>query len=202
MSWYQDHMLPKLIACAMRNEQLIEYRQRVVPSASGRVLEIGVGAGANMPFYTSRASQIIGLDPSEALLRISAGAQGDISSRLIAGSAEAIPLDARSIDTIISTWTMCSIPDISAALREMARVLKPGGRLLFVEHGSAPGPVVAWMQNKMTPIWRRIGGGCHLNRPIDRLIEANGWRIEKIERGFMHGPNPATYMYEGTACAA
>jgi len=114
-------------------------------------------------------------------------------------SAEAIPLDAGSVDTVVTTWTLCSIPDARAALAEMRRVLKPGGRLLFVEHGLSPDSRVRWFQNTLTPVWRRIGGGCHLNRPIDALIGAAGWKMEKIDTGYLRGPNPMTYMYEGSA---
>jgi SAM-dependent methyltransferase len=114
-------------------------------------------------------------------------------------SAEAIPLEAASVDTVVTTWTLCSIPDAHAALSEMRRVLKPGGRLLFVEHGLSPDKRVRWFQNHITPVWRRLAGGCHMNRPIDLLIRAAGWKMEKIDTGYLRGPNPATYMYEGSA---
>lgn len=141
-------------------------------------------------------SEVFGLDPSARLLEMAAKA-GPVHP--LEASAEAIPLDSGSVDTVVMTWTLCSIPQARAALAEMRRVLKPGGRLLFVEHGLSPDKRVRWFQNALTPAWRRIGGGCHLNRPIDAMIRESGWRIEKIETGYLRGPNPATYMYEGSA---
>jgi ubiquinone/menaquinone biosynthesis C-methylase UbiE len=122
----------------------------------------------------------------------------------IEGSAEKIPLDRGSIDTVVTTWTLCSIPAASDALQEMHRVLKSGGRLLFVEHGRAPEPNVQWWQDRLTPIWKRLGGGCHLNRAISALIENAGFLFERLETGYMRGPRPMTlrpmtFMYEGSA---
>lgn len=122
-----------------------------------------------------------------------------IPVELIENSAEAVPLYNRSIDTVVTTWTMCSIPDAQRALGEMRRVLKPGGHLLFVEHGRSPDPSVRRWQDRLTPLWRRVGGGCHLNRAISELIEGAGFRIERIETGYMRGPKPMTFMYEGSA---
>jgi ubiquinone/menaquinone biosynthesis C-methylase UbiE len=115
------------------------------------------------------------------------------------GSAEAIPLESKSVDTVVTTWTLCTIPEVARALSEMRRVLKPGGRLLFVEHGRSPDPNVRCWQDRLTPLWKRIGGGCHLNRAIGQLIEESGFRIENINTGYMKGPKPMTFMYEGSA---
>ncbi len=199
MGFYEDRILPHLIAATMRHRELKPYRKRVVGAAEGRVLEIGVGAGANLPFYGPGVSEVFGLDPSERLLRMAAK-----GGRLhpLEASAEAIPLDACSVDTVVTTWTLCSIPDAHTALSEMRRVLKPDGRLFFVEHGLSPDGRVRWFQDALTPVWRRIGGGCHMNRPIDALIREAGWNIEKIDMGYLRGPNPATYMYEGSARSA
>lgn len=196
MSFYDERILPHLIAVAMRQRELAPYRERVAGAACGRVLEIGVGAGANLPFYGPGVDEIFGLDPSERLLRMALKA-GPL--RPLEASAEAIPLDADSVDAVVTTWTLCSIPDAPAALSEMRRVLKPGGRLLFVEHGVSPDPRVRWLQDTLTPVWRRIGGGCHLNRRIDALIREAGWKLEKIDTGYLRGANPMTYMYEGSA---
>lgn len=117
----------------------------------------------------------------------------------VEGSAEAIPLEDRSVDSVVTTWTLCSIPDAQRSLQEMFRVLKPGGRLLFVEHGRAPEPNVRWWQDRLTPAWKRIGGGCHLNRAIEILIEGAGFQFERIETGYLRGPRPMTFMYEGSA---
>jgi ubiquinone/menaquinone biosynthesis C-methylase UbiE len=124
---------------------------------------------------------------------------GAPSPELIEGSAEALPLEDQSIDTVVTTWTLCTIPDVHAALREMRRVLKPSGTLLFVEHGRSPDEKVRRWQDRLTPVWKRLGGGCHLNRPIRELLEDSGFRIERIETGYMKGPKPLTFMYEGKA---
>lgn len=201
MGFYQDQVLPLLIHLAMRQCNLAVYRSRVIPSAHGRVLEIGIGSGLNLPFYEPKTKEVIGLDPSAKLLGM---ARRSMRPRafpldLIEASAEAIPLDDHSIDTVVTTWTFCSIPDVKGALCEIRRVLKPGGRLLFVEHGLAPDSPVRWWQDRLTPIWKRVGGGCHLNRAIGALIEGAGFRIERLATGYMRGPKPMTFMYEGSA---
>jgi ubiquinone/menaquinone biosynthesis C-methylase UbiE len=201
MSFYRERVLPRLIDLAMRNRRLAEYRRRVVPAAGGRVLEIGVGSGCNLPLYGTNVTQVIGLEPSPKLLAMTRGKIRDTTAaiELIEGSAEAIPLADGSIDTVVTTWTLCSIPDVARALQQMRRVLKPGGRLLFVEHGLAPQPGVRRWQDHLTPLWKRIGGGCHLNRPIAVLIEDAGFAMERLTTGYMRGPKPMTYMYEGSA---
>jgi ubiquinone/menaquinone biosynthesis C-methylase UbiE len=201
MSFYQNQIIPTLINLTMRQRNLIAYRSRVVPAAEGRVLELGVGSGLNLPFYSSSIERLIGLDPSPKLLAmVRRNLRSDLPSvELIEGSAEAIPLEDRSVDTIVTTWTMCSIPNVVRALEEMHRVLRATGRLLFVEHGRAPDPNVRWWQDRLTPIWKRIGGGCHLNRAIQMLIEDAAFQFERFETGYMSGPKPLTFMYEGSA---
>jgi ubiquinone/menaquinone biosynthesis C-methylase UbiE len=145
----------------MKNEDLVGYRQRVVEAAQGRVLEIGIGSGLNLPFYGSEVTEIIGLEPSQALIAMAsrrAKAKGRAVS-FLPGSAEAIPLDTHSVDTVLTTWTMCSIPHPETALAEMRRVLKPGGDLLFVEHGRAPDPWVVRFQDWLTPAWKTLSDG-------------------------------------------
>jgi ubiquinone/menaquinone biosynthesis C-methylase UbiE len=166
MSFYREHVVPWLIDLSMRQSRLAPYRSRVVSAASGRVLEIGIGSGLNLPFYGNSVSQIIGIEPSAKLLHMArtASRHTSVPLDLIEGIAEAIPVDDRSIDTVVTTWTMCSIPVLERALQEMRRVLKPGGRLLFVEHGRAPEPRVRWWQDHLSPVWKRFSGGCHLNR--------------------------------------
>ena len=201
MGFYQDQILPFVIHLAMRQRNLAAYRNRVVPAAEGRVLEIGIGSGLNLPFYTRKAERVIGLDPSPKLLSMArqAARQSMGAVEFLEGSAEAIPLADRSVDTVVTTWTLCSIPNASGALGEMRRVLKPGGRLLFVEHGRSPEPSVRLWQDVLTPVWKRIGGGCHLNRTIGALIDAAGFQFERIDTGYMRGPRPLTFMYEGGA---
>jgi ubiquinone/menaquinone biosynthesis C-methylase UbiE len=198
---YQDHILPHLIHLAMRQRNLVVYRTRVVAAAEGRVLEVGLGSGLNLQFYTPKVERVIGLDPSPKLLAMAREAAECSTTpvELIEGSAEAVPLDDRSVDTVLTTWTLCSIPDASVALREMRRVLRPGGRLLFVEHGRAPDLGVRLWQDRLTPVWRRLGGGCHLNRAMAELIQGAGFRIEQLDTGYMRGPKPMTFMYEGSA---
>jgi ubiquinone/menaquinone biosynthesis C-methylase UbiE len=158
MSFYREHILPWLIDLSMRQSRLAPYRSRVVSAASGRVLEIGIGSGLNLPFYGDSVSQIIGVEPSAKLLHMAQAAsrRTPMPLDLIEGTAEAIPIDDRSIDTVVTTWTMCSIPVLEDALREMRRVLRPGGRLLFVEHGRAPEPRVRWFQDHLTLVWKRL----------------------------------------------
>jgi ubiquinone/menaquinone biosynthesis C-methylase UbiE len=165
------------------------------------VLEIGVGSGKNLPFYRTPAREVLALEPAARLVTMarSAPRATGVPVNFLKASAEAIPLDNHSVDTIVTTWTLCSIPDAAAALAEMRRVLRPGGKLLFAEHGLAPDAGVRRWQDRLTPVWRRIGGGCHLNRPIRAIIEGAGFRIDRIETGYIPGPKPMTFMYEGSA---
>lgn len=185
----------------MRHDRFGPYRRRVVAEARGRVLEIGIGSGINLPLYSAGVRRVIGLDPSPALLaraRAAAIRAGDALT-LLDASAEAIPLENGSVDTVVTTWTLCSIPDAAQALHEVRRVLADGGTLLFVEHGRSPDTSIARWQDRLTPLWKRAAGGCHLNRPIDRLIEASGFRIERLDTDYMTGPKLMTFMYEGAA---
>jgi ubiquinone/menaquinone biosynthesis C-methylase UbiE len=128
-----------------------------------------------------------------------AAERAELSVRLLEASAESIPLDDRSVDTVVMTWTLCSITDVERALAEMRRVLRPEGCLLFAEHGEAPDAWVRWWQDRLTPMWKRFGGGCHLGRPIPRLLESGGFRIEQLSAGYLKGRNPTSYMFEGSA---
>jgi ubiquinone/menaquinone biosynthesis C-methylase UbiE len=201
MSFYEDRILPHLIQLAMRQNNLTAYRHRLLAAAEGRVLEIGVGSGLNFPHYGASVMCVIGIDPSPKLLSMAEIAAAGMSFpvELLRGSAEATPLRDETVDTLVTTWTLCSIPNVAQALLEMRRVLKPSGRLLFVEHGRSPHPNVSRWQERLTPLWKRIAGGCHLNRPISELIEDAGFRMERIDTGYSKGPKPMTFMYEGTA---
>lgn len=201
MGFYSDLILPRLCDLAMRNKHLLPYRERVIGAAEGRVLEIGVGSELNLPFYSPSAHEIIALEPVPALIAMARSKGPAPSARVtfIEGSAETIPLDDASIDTVVTTWTLCTIPKAAIALSEMRRVLKPGSRLLFVEHGLSPDQGVRRWQNFLTPTWRRLSGGCHLNRPIGAMIEGAGFRLERLETGYIPGPRPMTFLYEGSA---
>jgi ubiquinone/menaquinone biosynthesis C-methylase UbiE len=201
MTFYNDHVLPHVINLAMRNRELRPYRERVISHAEGRVLEVGCGSGLNLPFYGTRVQEIVGLEPSARLTAMARRAveRSRASVRFIEGSAEVIPIESGSIDTVVTTWTLCSIADPARALAEMRRVLKPAGQLLFVEHGLAPESNVRQWQHRLTPVWKKIGGGCHLDRPIGALIEGAGFGIRQLETGYMKGPKPMTFMYEGRA---
>jgi ubiquinone/menaquinone biosynthesis C-methylase UbiE len=201
MGFYNDFILPRLINLAMRNKELRPFRERVIGAAEGKVLEIGVGSGMNLPFYRSPVREILALEPAPRLLTMakSASPTTGVPVNFLEASAEAIPLDQQSVDTVVTTWTLCSIPQAAVALAEMRRVLRPSGKLLFAEHGQAPDASVRRWQDRLTPAWRYFGGGCHLNRPIRSMIEAAGFRIDRIETGYISGPKPMTFMYEGSA---
>ncbi len=201
MSLYQRHVLPHLVHLAMRQEALLPFRRRVIGAAEGRVLEVGIGSGLNLPIYGPRVRAVIGLEPSPELMGMARerDAEASVPIEFLEGSAETIPLDAASIDTVVTTWTLCTIPDAPRALAELRRVLKPDGALLFVEHGRAPEPGVARWQDRLDPLWWRIAGGCHLNRKIDDLISGSGFRIDAMANTRLPGPRTHTFLYEGRA---
>jgi ubiquinone/menaquinone biosynthesis C-methylase UbiE len=196
MGFYQHWIVPRLIDLAMRNHSLDAYRRRTITAASGLVLDIGVGSGRNLPLYGSAVDHVCAIDPSAELLRLARNRTADvpIPVSLVRGSAEQLPFANEVFDTIVTTWTLCSIPNPVAALIEMRRVLKPGGNLVFVEHGLSPESGVSRWQHRLTPCWRRIGG-CHLDRKMDELTRSAGFRLSDIETGYMNGPKLMTFMY-------
>jgi ubiquinone/menaquinone biosynthesis C-methylase UbiE len=202
MGFYQNHIVPHLVNLAMRNRELAPYRERIVGLAQGRVVEVGVGSGLNLPLYRIGATEVLGLEPHPGLLKMASEQIGHTRTTLIEGSAESIPLENRSVDTVVTTWTLCTIPDIAAALAEMRRILKPTGQLLLVEHGLSPDEKVRKWQHRLTPVWKRITGGCHLDRPVAELVQSAGFRMEHLETGYIRGPKPMTFMYEGIATPA
>ena len=201
MNLYQQHVVPRLVHLAMRQKALGPFRQRVVAAAEGRVLEIGVGSGLNFPLYGAKVTSVIGLEPLPALLRMarSRASSAKLPITLLDSSAEAIPLESGSIDTVVTTWTLCTIPNPPLALAEIRRVLRPAGVLRFVEHGRAPEPGVARWQDRIDPLWSRFAGGCHLNRKMDDLILGNGFRIERLANARLPGPRTHSFLYEGSA---
>jgi len=201
MSFYDRWILPRILDLVMRQRQLTKYRREVLVKARGRVLEVGVGSGLNFPLYGKRVDIVFGIDPSPRLLAMAhrRAAAAGVRVELLQGSATAIPLADNTIDTVVMTWALCSIPDPLAALREMRRVLKPDGRLLFVEHGFSPEPSVERWQHRLTPVWRHVAGGCHLDRKVDELIRSAGFDLTGIRTEYAQGPRAMTYMYEGCA---
>jgi ubiquinone/menaquinone biosynthesis C-methylase UbiE len=203
MGFYEERILPHLIGFACGARPIMMQRQKVVPEAEGRVLEVGLGAGPNLAFYDpARVDLVFGLEPSEGMRRKAARAlaAAPVPVELIGLPGEEIPLDDESVDTVMLTFTLCSIGPWQAALEQMRRVLKPGGRLLFCEHGLAPDAAVARWQNRLDPVWGRIAGGCHLNRPIPELIESAGFAISDMETMYLpSAPKFAGFNYWGAA---
>jgi ubiquinone/menaquinone biosynthesis C-methylase UbiE len=200
MNLYQRRILPWLIDRGMRNRVMTKYRPRIPPLAQGRVLEVGIGAGLNFPYYTGQVRHLFGLEPADAL-RESAAERAEslpFPVTLIASGAESIPLEAGTIDTIVSTWTLCSIPQVETALVQMRRVLKPGGRLIFMEHGRTPDADVNRLQDRLAPALRMLAG-CNPNRLIDRLITEAGFTITKMEKTYLDAPRFIAYHYVGEA---
>ena len=201
MSIYARFILPSLIHLAMRMKALQPYRARIVGAAEGRVLEFGVGSGLNLPLYGANVTSVLGIEPSPELLRMASrrSAEAHVPVELIEATAEALPLDNGSVDTVVTTWTLCTIRHADDALREARRVLRPGGSLLFVEHGRAPEPGVARWQDRLDPLWSPIAGGCHLNRKIDALISGSGFRIGALQNSRVPGLPTHNFLYEGRA---
>jgi ubiquinone/menaquinone biosynthesis C-methylase UbiE len=204
MGLYQKFILPRLIDMAMRNKEVAARRAQLIPKASGVVLEVGIGSGLNLPFFPRTITHLAGVDPSAELLSLARRKLGGVSFpvALFCRSAEELPFHERSFDTVVLTWTLCSIADPTQALAEVKRVLKPDGRLLFVEHGLSSDAKVQKWQHRLTPVWKRIGGGCHLNRKIDTLIRPAGFCIVELQTLYLPGPRAMTFTYQGIACPA
>lgn len=201
MGLYSRHVFPRMCHWAMRSKVLLPFRSRVAGCAEGRVLEIGIGSGLNLPHYSAAARCVIGIEPSRELLRMARWEQRAtaVPFELVEGSAEFLPFDTASMDAVVTTWTLCTIPDVERALSEMRRVLRPHGALFFIEHGRATEPNVARWQDRLDPLWSRIAGGCHLNRPIVHFIEQAGFRIEQLEKPRIPGPPTHTFLFQGRA---
>ena len=203
MSFYEEHILPHFIGAACGAKPITKQREKIVPAAEGRVLEIGLGAGPNLRFYDpAKVSHVWGLEPSAGMRR---KAQPSIATspapvELIDLPGEEIPLEDNAVDTVVLTYTLCSIPGAVQALEGMRRVLKPGGKLLFSEHGRAPDEAVLTWQTRIEPFWKVIGGGCHLTRDIPDLIRQGGFSIENLSTMYLpNSPKIAGFNYWGSA---
>ena len=206
MSFYERHVLPHFINCACGSRPIMRQRQKVVPAATGTVLEIGIGTGLNLPYYDAqRVERLIGLDPSERSWELAGerAAQLEFPVEFIGLPGEEIPLADRSVDTIVMTYSLCTIPEPLAALAGMRRVLRPGGRLLFVEHGRAPDASVRRWQDHLNRPWGAIAGGCHLNRDIPALLQDGGFQTDQLETMYLPStPRFAGFNFWGSAVIA
>ena len=205
MSLYDKYVLPKFLNCACASKPILRQRQKVVPLAEGKVLEIGIGSGLNLPFYEkSKIDEVWGLDPSEelsAMARIVAD-QESIEVNFISSGAEEIPLPDNHFDSVLITYTMCTIPEVLRANQEIRRVLRENGKMIFCEHGEAPDENIRKWQKRINPFWRKIAGGCNINRKIPSLIQDSGFDIVEMEEMYLpNTPKIAGYNYWGFALA-
>ncbi len=204
MGLYSKYILPKVIHYSCGLKPNMRQREKVVPRARGRVLEIGIGSGLNLPYYdVAKVTRVWGLDPSRELIEIARKAADAVPFEVefIGLPGEEAPLENDSVDSVIVTYALCSIPDTHRALHQVRRVLRPGGELIFCEHGAAPDESVRRWQDRLDPIWKRFSGGCHLNRPIPELIETGGFRITSLDTMYLPGWRPGTFNYWGAAFA-
>ncbi len=202
MGLWRDHLLPRLVHKAMSNAELAPLREQTAAGLHGMVLELGFGSGLNLPFLPDAVTRLQAVDPATVGRQLAAEAlaASPVPVDFIGLDAERLPLADHSVDGVLSTWTLCSIPDVAQALSEVRRVLKPGGRLHFAEHGLCDDPQVARWQQRLNGVQKFLAGGCHLNRPIDRIVQAAGFTLESLEHRFLEqGPKVATWQYLGRA---
>lgn len=203
MSLYEEKILPHIIDRACSMGQVMNLRSQVVPQARGTVLEVGMGSGLNLEFYDAdKVDLVYGLEPSAGMRKKARPnlAKSKVKVEWLDLPGEQIPLPGNSVDTVLLTFTLCTIPDWQAALEQMKRVLRPEGGLLFLEHGQSPHQSTRTWQNRITPAWKKVAGGCHLNRPITELIQQSGFRIMELENLYVpKAPKIAGYIYKGRA---
>jgi SAM-dependent methyltransferase len=200
--WYSRRVFPKLLNWSMVQAGFIPLRQSLLAQASGAVLEIGFGTGANFKFYPSQIHSLTAIDPNPGMIPLARSAltEGVPPVHLALAAAEGLPFPSAFFDTIVTTMTLCSVPLLSKALQELLRGVKPGGRLLFLEHGQSPDRSVRWWQDGLTPLWKHLGDGCHLNRPIVQMIQEQGWTVIVLENFYLPGvPKPFAYFSQGIA---
>jgi SAM-dependent methyltransferase len=206
MGLYARYIGPKFVSCLCSMEDVTAERERIIPLARGVVLEIGMGSGLNLPFYNpDQVTKVIGVEPNQAFLRLGEARQqaSPVPLEIIRAPAEALPLEAASVDTVVITYTLCSVDDPEQALREVRRVLKPGGKVLLLEHGLSPEPGVARWQHRLNPIWKSLAVGCNLTRPVSELLKRAGFDIQDIEEYYLGGaPRIVGFHCSGIAQAA
>jgi ubiquinone/menaquinone biosynthesis C-methylase UbiE len=201
VGWYTDQVVPRAIDLLMRDSETARVRNRVAASLDGEVLEVGFGSGLNVPHYPAGITRVRAVDPATVGRKLAARrtAASPVPVDFVGLDAQRLPVADGSVDHVLCTWTLCTIPDVKRALAEIGRVLRPGGSLHFAEHGLAPDPKVARLQHRFTPLQRRVAGGCHLDRPIDKLIAGSGLAFERLETYYMRGPKAWCYTFEGSA---
>jgi ubiquinone/menaquinone biosynthesis C-methylase UbiE len=201
---YGDQVLPRAIDLALRGGEFALLRARVAAGLAGQVLEIGFGSGLNIPYYPAGLTRVQAVDPAAVGRKLAAkrAATCPVPIDYVGADAQALPADDATVDSVLSTWTLCTIPDASRALAEIRRVLRPGGALHFIEHGLAPDAKVARLQRRLTPLQHRAFGGCHLNRRIDQLVATAGLELTRMDTYYMKGPRALGYTFEGIATKA
>ena len=202
MGWYSRYIFPRLMDATLSGEQIRQIRESVLTNVRGEVFEIGFGTGLNLPHYPPSVRRITTVDPNPGTRRLAerriAESTIEVVHRTLSG--ESLPLESNSFDSVVCTFTLCSIRDVDKALVEMRRILKPAGRFHFVEHGLSDDARVQWWQHKLTPLQRRIGDGCHLNRNPVTMIQGNGFRIEDLDNFYLKNvPKFGGYIYRGVA---
>ena len=205
MGFYNHYIMPRFVDFACGLSALTDQRRKIVPVAEGKVLEIGIGSGRNLPFYDpTRVERVIGVDPDDAMWNRAAKRRGDskVPVERVGLRGDQIPLDDDSVDTAVITYSMCTIENPVLALEEIRRVLRPGGAMLFLEHGESPDPSVRKWQRRIDPIWKKLAGGCQSGRPIVDFIREAGWKVQRLEQGYVPGPRVLAYNYWGSARAA
>lgn len=201
MGFYSDQIVPRLTHLTMRARPIGDIRRRILASAHGEVLDVGFGSGLNLPHYPGTVSRVLAVEPSEVARNIAkpAIAAASCAVEFVGLDGQRIALADSSVDCVVTTWTLCTIPDAGRAIAEFARVLKPGGRFVFAEHGLSPDAGVAHWQNRLNGLQRRLAGGCNLNRKIDELIQAAPFSITSLDRFYFQGPRTHSYFYIGAA---
>jgi ubiquinone/menaquinone biosynthesis C-methylase UbiE len=201
MGFYTDHVVPRLVHWALQGGEIEDLRARAVSGLAGTVLEVGFGSGLNLLHYPASVERLWAVEPSDVAWRMArqAIARVPFPVERTGSTAEAIPLPDDAADAAVSTFTLCTVPDVERALAEIRRVLRPGGAFRFVEHGRTAEPRIARWQDRLTPIQKRLAGGCHLNREIDRLVWEAGFRLERLACFYIRGPKVGTHIFQGTA---